>query len=64
MSSGREASLRKAVTCSCRRSTSFLDLLSLTAEKRVASNFSFSHGFEMKSVAPALMARTAFSVSE
>ncbi len=32
-------------------------------EDRVASSFSFSHGLGMKSVAPALMARTALSVS-
>ena len=43
--------------------TSQRERRSFTAEDRVASNFSFSHGFGIKSVAPALMARTAFSVS-
>ena len=36
---------------------------SFKAAERVASSFSFSQGFGIKSVAPAFMARTAFSVS-
>ena len=41
-----------------------LEWRSSAADFIVASIFSFSHGLEMKSVAPALIARTTFSVSE
>ena len=54
----------RASTCSFSRLTSRCERRSLMPEESVASSFSFSHGLGMKSVAPALMARTALSVSE
>ena len=50
-------------TCSFSRLTSQRERRNLIPDESVASSFSFSHGFGMKSVAPALMARTALSVS-
>ena len=62
---GRGAfSFERAATCSSSVSTSFLLLLNFIPDERVASSFSFSHGLVIKSVAPDLMALTAFSVSE
>ena len=52
-----------ADTCSRNLLISLFDLLSFIADDSVASSFSFSQGFEMKSVAPAFIALTAFSVS-
>ena len=51
-------------TRSCRCFTSRRERRSLMADDSVANSFSLSQGLGMKSVAPALMARTAFSVSE
>ena len=50
--------------CSFSVCTSPRRRLSSSADEMVASIFSFCQGLGMKSVAPALIARTAFSVSE
>ena len=53
-----------ATIFSLRLETSKRDILSSIPDFRVASNLSLSHGLGMKSVAPALIALMAFSVSE
>ena len=50
--------------CSCSEAFSRRALLSLAAAVSVATSFSFSHGLATKSVAPALMAAMALSISE
>ena len=60
---GVSRSALKASTRSSSRPTSVCERRNFMAAWSVASSLSFSQGFDTKSVAPALMACTALSVS-
>ena len=54
----------EVASCCFKLLTSLRDCRRRTADVTVANNFSFSQGLGMKSIAPARIALTAFSVSE